>query len=84
MRIFFDSMRKAGLLVVGHGRPIERMKMPSATQHQNYVHPPRNPALVQKSDINIMALPVYVPPKHEPVRPGADDHLKYGSLKCLG
>jgi hypothetical protein len=50
-------------------------------QHKKYEPTPRNPALVQKSDINIMALPVYAPPKNEPARAGADDHLKYRSLK---
>lgn len=48
-------------------------------QHKKYVPEPRNPDHVRQSDINIMKLPVYVPEKNDPVRPGADDHFKYAS-----
>jgi hypothetical protein len=40
---------------------------------------PKKPDIVPIKSINIWELPEYVPPKQEPVRAGADDHLKIKS-----
>lgn len=40
----------------------------------------RTPDMATPPGINIKTQPVYVPPKRESMRPGADDHLKYKSL----
>lgn len=40
----------------------------------------RTPDMATPPGINIKTQPVYVPPKREAMRPGADDHLKYKSL----
>jgi hypothetical protein len=39
----------------------------------------KHPDAAPPNGINVFALPVYVPPKNDPVRPGADDHLKIQS-----
>jgi hypothetical protein len=51
-------------------------------QHKKYTPTARDLNRVPPNEINIMTLPVYVPPKNAPARAGADDHLKFRSLKC--
>jgi hypothetical protein len=41
-------------------------------------------AIVKSRTANVWALPTYVPPKHESVRDGADDHLQCKSLPPEG
>lgn len=43
----------------------------------------RTPNMATAPGINLKEQPVYVPPKREAMRPGADDHLKYKSLSTI-
>ena len=40
---------------------------------------PKEPEIVQPSQMSVWAREAYEPPKHEFVRRGADDHFKYKS-----
>jgi hypothetical protein len=50
---------------------------------RGYVPTERDPSLVPAPAMNLWEYPVYVSPKNEYVRPGADDHLKFKSVGNL-
>ena len=83
-----NLMKKAATRVNPHSSSLSSFVSTSGSKEQakyrtGFVPSVKDPNAVPAPAMNLWEYPVYVSPKNEYMRPGADDHLKFKSVGNL-